>query len=133
MVTSRTIPSSTTLIAGTSGSGTVSSTAKASSRVSIAGPREVRLPTRARVRPGDDLHRREEVAEMFTVPSATAAMLHHAVGGTRERRALEHVIHDHVPAHPEAGVIDGDACAGNGRVHVIGFEELTGEAPEPIE
>ena len=105
--TSRTMPSSTIEMTGTSGSGTVASAAQTTSSAGVpaaasAAPGRVRRdvalrrvsPLRSRIGALQKLHLRQQVAEMLGVhallAAAAVAALHPLAGGQRQRRLGEH-------------------------------------------
>src|SRR5581483_2709376 len=134
---SRTIPSSTMLMAGTSGSLIWSSIAYSSSlaTVTVMSPRHhaTTSPRRAGMRPREDLHLAQQVAKMLGVPALPAAALH--VGHVRhgQRRAGEHVVDLRAPPFLERARVDALARLYRRVIDVVGEKELAGVTPQLVD
>src|SRR5262249_6501463 len=124
---SRTIPSSTTLSTGTSGSFTESTIANSSSR-----GRTMALPTRPSIPSRDDRHLRQLVAKMVGVWSHAAATLHVAIGRQLQRRARYDIAHLRAPCLLERQRIDALATRRHGAIDVVGDEQLPRVAPQIV-
>src|ERR1700739_2502801 len=102
----------------------------------VAGARH-RYGQRSPCRPRKgSLHRlqfAQEMAEMFAVPAAAAALLHPVIFGQTQRRFAYDLGHRRKPLRVQRSGIDRDATLDQSALAVVGLEHLAGIGPEVVD
>src|SRR5712692_6020304 len=92
-----------------------------------------RSPGRSRICALQELHLREEMAEMLGVPAAASAALHPPRCRARQRRLGEHASDAALPFGLEQCRVDGEALSDQRLLDGVALEHLAGIGPELVE